>query len=220
MNLFHNLYTEGLVSNIVIIKKRDIVVAKKLMCSNNSKNDFSFINKNWVPVWHGTKFRFLESIVKNGLKPSGSQLKDGTKIEPLPGHISIDKTISGIKNWAKAIFVSPSIFYASDAVYAERINSNSMRWAILIEARVKPNCYTAHNSTVFKYVGKVGESQDLEYRVEVNDENADYIYRVSQENNVVIKSITFVSVKFLENVKDYVEGDIVINSKEERMLLE
>ena len=158
--------------------------------------------------------------MKNGLKPSGSQLKDGTKIEPLPGHISMDKTISGIKNWAKAIFVSPSIFYASDAVYAERINSNSMRWAILIEARVKPNCYTAHNSTVFKYVGKVGESQDLEYRVEVNDENADYIYRVSQENNVVIKSITFVSVKFLENVKDYVEGDIVINSKEERMLLE
>ena len=184
MNLFHNLYSEGLVSNIVIIKKKDIVVAKKLICSNNSKNDFSFINKNWVPVWHGTKFRFLESIVKNGLKPSGSQLKDGTKIEPLPGHISI------------------------------------MRWAILIEARVKPNCYTAHNSTVFKYVGKVGESQDLEYRVEVNDENADYIYRVSQENNVVIKSITFVSVKFLENVKDYVEGDIVINSKEERMLLE
>ena len=220
MNLFHNLYSEGLVSNIVIIKKKDIVVAKKLICSNNSKNDFSFINKNWVPVWHGTKFRFLESIVKNGLKPSGSQLKDGTKIEPLPGHISMDKTISGIKNWAKAIFVSPSIFYASDAVYAERINSNSMRWAILIEARVKPNCYTAHNSTVFKYVGKVGESQDLEYRVEVNDENADYIYRVSQENNVVIKSITFVSVKFLENVKDYVEGDIVINSKEERMLLE
>ena len=70
MNLFHNLYSEGLVSNIVIIKKKDIVVAKKLICSNNSKNDFSFINKNWVPVWHGTKFRFLESIVKNGLKPS------------------------------------------------------------------------------------------------------------------------------------------------------
>ena len=221
MNLFHNLYSKKLVSNIVIIKKKDIIVAKKLICSNNNlKDNFSFINKNWIPVWHGTKFRFLESIVINGLKPSGSQLKDGTKIEPLPGHISMDKTISGIKNWAKAIFVSPSIFYASDAVYAERINSNSMRWAILIEARVKPNCYTAHNSTVFKYVGKVGESKDVEYRVEVDDENADYIYRVSQENNVVIKSITFVSVKFLENVKDYVEGDIVVNSKEEKMLLE
>ena len=139
---------------------------------------------------------------------------------PLPGHISMDKTISGIKNWAQAVFVSPSIFYASDAVYAERINSNSMRWAVLIEARVKPNSYTAHNSTVFKYVGKSGESSNVEYRVEVKDENADYIYRVSHEKNIDIKSVTFVSVTFLENVKDYVEGDIVVNSKEERMLLE
>lgn len=218
MNLYHDLYSKGLVSNIVIIKKKDKVVAKKLILSNNNFMDNS--SKNWVPVWHGTKFRFIESIIRNGLKPSGSKLNDGTKIVPLPGHISMDKTISGIKNWAQAVFVSPSIFYASDAVYAERINSNSMRWAVLIEARVKPNSYTAHNSTVFKYVGKSGESSNVEYRVEVKDENADYIYRVSHEKNIDIKSVTFVSVTFLENVKDYVEGDIVVNSKEERMLLE
>jgi hypothetical protein len=48
----------------------------------------------------------------------------------------------------------------------------------------------------------------------------DLIYRVASENNVVVTSITFVLVKFLENVKNYVEGNIMINSKEERMLLE
>ena len=128
--------------------------------------------------------------------------------------------MSGINNWAKAVFVSPSIFYASNDIYAERINSSRDRWAILIEARVKPKSFTAHNSTIFSYVGKAGESQDLEYRVEVNNENADFIYRVPQENNIVIKSITFVNVDFLENVHYYVEANIVANSKEEQMLFE
>ena len=69
MNLYHTLYSRVLISNIVLIKKKDKVVAKKLMCSNNIlPGNFSYINKNWEPVWHGTKFRFLESIIKNGLK--------------------------------------------------------------------------------------------------------------------------------------------------------
>ena len=221
MNLYHNLYSKGLVSNVVLIKKKGKVIAKKLMCSSSIlPSNFNYINTNWVPVWHGTKFKFLESIIKNGLKPSGSKLSDGTEIVPLAGHISMDQTVSGIKNWAKAVFVSPSIFYSSDAVYAERINSNSERWAVLVEARVKPDCYTAHNSTVFKYLPKNGETQQVEYRVEVNDNNKDFIYRVSHEKNVVIKSICFVLVKFLENVKDYVEGNIVVNSRDEQMLLE
>ena len=221
INLYQQLYSKELVSNIVIIKKKGKIVAKKLMCSNQIlPKNFSYINKSWIPVWHGTKFNFLESILINGLKPSGSTLSNGTKIQPLPGHISIDQTVSGIKNWAKAVFVSPSIFYASDTVYAERINSNSERWAVLIEARVKPNSFTAHNSTVFKYIAKNGESSNVEYRVEVNSDNSNYIYRVSQEQNIVIKSISFVKVDFLENVNDYVEGNIVVNSKEEQMLLE
>jgi len=221
MNLFHDLYSKGLVSNIITIKKKGKAIAKKLMCSSKIlPPNFSYINKNWTPVWHGTKFRFLESIIKHGLKPSGTQLSDGTKINPLPGHISVDATVAGIKNWAKAIFVSPSIFYASHVVYAERIISNSDRYAVLIEARVKPDSYTAHKSTVVNYGGKNGETNNVEYRVQVDDKNDDFIYRVFKENNVIIKSISFVKVQFLENVKDFCEGDIVVNSKEERMLLE
>ena len=220
-NLFHELHSKGLISNLVIVKKKGAIVAKKLMCSEKMlPSNFSYINKNWVPVWHGTKFKFLESIVENGLKPSGSKLKNGREITPLPGHISIDQTISGIKNWAKAIFVSPSIFYASDAVYAERINSSSYRWAVLIEARVKPDSYTAHNSTVLGYSSKNGETKDVEYRVEVDDKDEDIIYRVRSDKNIIVKSITFVKVKFLENVEDYFEGKIVVNSNEEKMLLE
>ena len=138
MELFHNLFNKKLVSNIVPIKKKGEIIAKKLICSKNIlPKNWSNIYKDWIPAWHGTKFQFLESILKNGLKPSGTKLSDGTTINPLPGHISIDQTVSGIKNWAKAIFVSPSLFYSSDVVYAERINSiqedlQSNRWACLV----------------------------------------------------------------------------------------
>ena len=126
MTFFHKLYNLGYVSNIIPIKKKDTIIAQKLICSKHLLPiNGSQIYNNWVPVWHGTKFRFLESIIKNGLRPSGSKLADGTTINPLPNHIPLNQTFSGIKNWGKAIFVSPSIFYSSDAAYSERIMPNS-----------------------------------------------------------------------------------------------
>jgi hypothetical protein len=226
MELFHKLYNKGLVSNIIPIKKNGEIIAQKLICSQNIlPYNWSTIYKNWVPAWHGTKFRFLESIIKNGLKPSGTKLADGTTVNVLPGHISLDATVSGIKNWAKAIFVSPSLFYSSDVVYAERINSykeessSSNRWACLVEVRVKPESFSRHNSTVVNYNNLPGEPDTVEYRVEVKSDD-DLIYRISSEKSVIVCSITFVLVKFLENVKQYYEGNIMINSKEERMLLD
>lgn len=50
------------------------------------------------------------------------------QIKPFPGHISLDATVAGIEHWARAIFVSPSLFYASDVVYAERIVSKNQTW--------------------------------------------------------------------------------------------
>ena len=69
------------------------------------------------------------------------------------------------------------------------------------------------------YQNLPGEPQTVEYRVEVKSDD-DLIYRVPSEQSVVVTSITFVLVKFLENVKEFYEGNIMINSKEERMLLE
>ena len=226
MDLFHKLYNKGLVSNIIPIKKKGEIIAQKLICSQIIlPSNWSSIYKNWVPAWHGTKFRFLESIIKNGLKPSGTKLADGTTVNVLDGHIDLDVTVSGIKNWARAIFFSPSLFYSSDVVYAERINSfqdessSSNRWACLVEVRVKPDSFTRHNSTVVNYQNLPGEPQTVEYRVEVKSDD-DLIYRVPSEQSVVVTSITFVLVKFLENVKEFYEGNIMINSKEEKMLLE
>ena len=86
----------------------------------------------------------MESIIKIGLKPFDSKLPDGTLINTFPGHYSLDDSIAGVKNWGRAIFVSPSIFYSSHACYAERIMSNSERWLVLVETRIKPDCFTRH----------------------------------------------------------------------------
>ena len=220
MILFHELYSKGLISNIIPIKKQNKIICYKLMIS---KMKFSYnlmnIYKNWIPVWHGTKFRFLESIVKNGLKPSGTKLNDGTIINPLPGHIKIDVTVAGIKNWAKAIFVSPSLFYASDVVYAERIISNNQTWAVLVEGRIKPGTFSKHNSTVLNYNNIPGEPTQVEYRVEQKSDD-DLIYRIASEQNIIVTSISFILIHFLDNISNYCEGNIIINSENEKMLLE
>lgn len=221
-NFFQNLNKKGLVSNLVPIKSKEngkiiakkIIIAQSLLPSNWNK-----IKNNLLPAWHGTKFEFLESIIKIGLKPSGSKLPNGKEIKTLPGHYSLDDTIAGVKNWAKAIFVSPSIFYSAHACYAERIMSNSERWAVLVETRVKPDCFTRHNSTVFKYKPIAGEPVDVEYRIEVKSDD-DLIFRVPSEKNVFITSVTFVLIDFLEHVTNYYQSKIVVNSEEERMLLE
>ena len=133
------------------------------------------------------------------------------------GHIPLNVEISGIKRWGMAVFVSPSLFYASN--YSERINSLLKRWCVLIETRVRPNSFTKHPSSILKYAGVSGEPYHLEFRVK-DDNEKNSIYRVTSGKNLIITSITFVLVDFLENISHYYEGNIAINSKEERMLLD
>ena len=153
------------------------------------------------------------------MRPSGSKLSDWTTINPLPGHISLDKTVAGIECWAKAIFVSPSLFYASDVVYAERIISNNKTWGVLVEGRLKPKTFTKYSSTVLNYNSIYGEPDQVEYRVEENNDD-ELIYRITKEKNIIVTSISFVLINFLENVSSYYEGKIFVNSESEKMLLE
>ena len=37
------------------------------------------------------------------------------------GHIPLGVKVGGYANWAKAIFVSPSVYYAGDPVYAKTV---------------------------------------------------------------------------------------------------
>ena len=42
--------------------------------------------------------------------------------------------------------------------------------------------------------------------------------KVGSEKNIVVTDILFTKTEFLENIKNYYEGDIYVNSVEERKL--
>jgi hypothetical protein len=49
-------------------------------------------------------------------------------------------------------------------------------------------------------------------KLEVKD-NSNIIMRVGSEKNVVVTSILFAKAEFLENIKNYYEGDIYVRNK-------
>jgi len=66
------------------------------------------------------------------LRPLGTKLENGKSIIPIIGHIKLNVKIGNFENWVNAIFVSPSIFYADDIVYAERIISSNESFFLLL----------------------------------------------------------------------------------------
>ena len=65
----------------------------------------------------------------------------------------------------------------------------------------------------------MNEPEKVEYRVKV-EKDEKLIYRVrSEERNIYIVSIVFVLAKFIENLDDFYETTILVNSKEEKNIL-
>lgn len=201
--LSNELIKENLAKNIILIKKDGQVVGKKIMRAQRFlPRNLRTIKHNWLPVWHGTNYKALKSIMELGLKLPGTILKSGEEIKPKKGHIGREVTVDDIDDWANAIFVSQSIFYSADPCYSEVINSNEKEWCIIVEARVKKGGFKAHNSTVKKYSSIAGEPTDVEFRVE-------------KESNIFVVSILFVERAFLKQMKSFEESSIFVNSEEE-----
>jgi len=139
--LLNKLIDEKLANKLILVKYNNLIIGKKILRNEEkiSKDiDLNYIKNNWEVGWHGTKFEFLESIMKYGLYPSGSVLENGVEIKPLEGHVKLNTKVAGFDDWARAIFVSPSIFYAGHPVYARKIMSNDIQYSTLIETRIKP----------------------------------------------------------------------------------
>lgn len=167
-----------------LLKKKNMVIGKKIL--RNVPNNHS----DWILCWHGTHYNALYSIMENGLIAAGSKLKNGLELEPKDNHISRYKPVNEIEDWAKAIFVSPSILYAFDTCYSERIYSEGERWGILIETKVRPNSYFARGSTVKRYKMTENEPKNVEYRIP-NAEDVDVV------------SIVFAKCSYIDNNKNY-----------------
>ena len=221
LNLYTLLKFEKLVDRIIKVKKynimtktEDFIAIKFIPSFFILPHDFNEIRKNWVPAWHGTKFNYIESILKNGLKESGSILQDFGQITPHSDHIQVGVQFNKINNWSQAVFLSPSIFYSTHPTYSERIQSyfyGNNKYAVLIETRLKPGSFQTFNSTTFRNVIR-GEPTLVEYRVKSVDEY--------NNKNIHIISITFVLENFINNAKAYDQGDILSNSEAERIVFD
>lgn len=186
-SIYKDLLTKKIVEEIIDVKKNNEIVGKRLIRNKNLFYIDKEIKNKWEKVYHGTKFVSIEFILKNGLCNFG---------EPLPNHIKLGQKINNIDNWASAIFVSPSIFYASK--YSEIINYQFQEWFLIIEARVRPNSFSIHESTIYGYQLKKGEPKKVEYRIEY-------------PQNVEVISLLFVNKHFLENISNYSESLIFKN---------
>ena len=187
-NLIQIIYEELKKKNLVekiddIIKNQEVIgkriIRKKELYMNQNINKNI---KNFIKIYHGTKYSSIESIMKFGLKKMKKPLKE---------HIPLNKKLNNIENWADAIFVTPSILYASK--YADIVVAKCKEFFVLIEGRIKKDCYTSHKITLSEYRFARGEPKLLEYRVK------DDSVSINEKNeNVLVESILFVEKFFLE----------------------
>lgn len=117
-------------------------------------------------TFHGTKLKNVLSIMKNGFIVPGESTKDGLKIEICKGHINNHISIDGIKNFAQAIFISKSPFYASHPTYAEVISSRKKQYIVVLKLAVVDCGYSKHKATTYPaYQLKDQEDPNVEFRV-------------------------------------------------------
>ncbi|CAF1042765.1 unnamed protein product [Rotaria sp. Silwood1] len=219
--LLNRLKHDGLAKNFVLLKHHDRIIAKKILRNIESHAEYpaSYYTKKWTLAWHGTKYQHLYSIMKYGLHRAGALVSPGYRIAPEKGHIGLNIRVGGFDNWANAIFVSPSVFYAAHKVYAERIFSGGKQWCVLVETRVRPDSFSQHKHTLLKKDELPGEPKNVEYRVAVKSDD-DLILRVESERNVLVTAVVFINVEFLESIDEYCEGQVFANSEAERALFQ
>ena len=200
-SLYNELLKKGLVQKMLDVKLLNEVVGKKLIKTRHLRDSMRIDEEEiekWEKVYHGTRFSAVEFILNYGLQNFG---------EPLKNHILPGIGNYGIEDWASAIFVSPSIFYASK--YSELVNYKNEEWSIIMEARVKPNSFSIHGSTLYDYKFKEGEPKNVEYRIscEKIPENKG-IKGLYERSDIVVTSLTFVKKKFLDNTKYFRDSSI------------
>ena len=180
--LIKNLYTKKLLSNIVQIKGIKKIfgsdlIGYQLLCDEKFlPKDYSTTCKNWISAWHGTKFEYLESIIKYGFQLPGTKLKNGTIISQ--NFDITNKEVNGIKNWEKAIFASPD--FAGAFHYTNELGN----YNCFIEVKIKPGSFTQHYRGDYDGLLACCSSQDY------LEKFSNYtIYRIPSEKNIIIKSI-------------------------------
>ena len=211
LSLTADLREKNLVWRVRLIEYQGEVIAKELLRDGSTLDESTRaawidICLDWETAWHGTKHEYLKSIVKKGLLPAGVN-----GIIPPYGHIPLHEEVRGVRDWASAIFLSPSILYA--AAYSEKVDSESQQWCVIVRANCNPGSYEAHEHTLANPYDRMdGEPEMLEYRVPVKWGNLS----VESARNVVVYSLMFVRLSFLKNQDiNYNDKTMLLRSEKE-----
>ena len=201
LELYQSLLSKNIAYKLIPINYKGTDIGKKIMCKLiNLPKQYESLNieDKWIPAWHGTNFTCLKSIAEKGLQPAGGKSSKGEEITVCVSHIGRNKTFEGKKDWANAIFVSPSIFYSAYESYSKEIAINNELYKVLVEVRVKPNSFTEHKCTCPRYVRKKNEPEMLEYRI--SPEN---------EKDVQVISLSFIKSEFFKKLTFYKDGNFL-----------
>ncbi|CAF4120098.1 unnamed protein product [Adineta steineri] len=117
-------------------------------------------------AYHGTSINVIRSILMDGLVMPSTVVSNGFRVCPPAGHIARGVQAFGIPDFANALFVSPSIHYCSDPVYAVTFSSGDQQMIAVLDCRIRNDAFKAFASTVPSYVAHPGDDiKAIEWRI-------------------------------------------------------
>ena len=120
-----------------------------------------------LKAYHGTNINVIASILRDGFVMPSTVVSNGFRVCPPPGHIARGIENFGIKDFSNAIFVSPSIHYSSDPVYAVTFQAGDQLLFPVLECGIKRGTYKTFPSTVTTYKPHPDDdTKQLEWRLE------------------------------------------------------
>lgn len=132
-------------------------------------------------AYHGTSIAVVGSILADGLVLPGTLVGAGKRISPPKNHIARGRAAFEVPDFADAIFLSPSVYYSSDPVYAIPFPYNDRQLLPVLECGIKKNSYQVFPCTVPTYTAHPGDNME------------EIEWRVSDPGNVIITAVLFIS---------------------------
>ena len=140
-------------------------------------------------VYHGTLISHIRSILTDGLVLPETVVSSGHFVKPPTHHVPLHTDYGHVRNFAGAIFVSPSIFYSSASTYATEFQFEGAIYLPVLECSIKTDSYTVFARTVPTYIGHA-------------DDNLEALeWRIADPSDIEINAVLFVKKNFARNIK-------------------
>lgn len=131
-------------------------------------------------AYHGTSISVIRSILTDGLVVPGTITTSGKLINPPANHIARGYEAYNTPDFASAVFLSPSVHYSADTVYARLFSDGDQSFLPVLECSVRRGSYHSNRCTVPSYKPYPGDDMKA---IE---------WRVADPTNVVINAILFI----------------------------